>query len=247
MIFDADCHITPTHYTEEQLLGEMEQTRTERALIWMNPHIGEPDELNPYIYKACLKHPDRFSGFGWANPRLGVNRAIEQVKRCLEEYRFPGVKLNGAQNNYYIDDPALSFPVIDAIARRNGILALHVGADAIEHTHPFRVGKIAQRWPSLKILMVHMGGAALPDISDAAIEIAACHDNITIIASAIGPKPILKAIKTLSAARVCYGSDSPFGIMRVEQSKMLSLLEGEVTRTELAQIMYGNINALLKS
>lgn len=97
-------------------------------------------------------------------------------------------------------------------------MEFHVGADAYEHTHPFWVRKIAKDFPELNILMVHMGGASFADFSNAAIEFAQKYLNITLIGSAVRSIPILKAIKTLGANRVCFGSDTPFELMHVEVS-----------------------------
>jgi hypothetical protein len=59
---------------------------------------------------------------------LGLDAARAAVKRCVEEYGFYGVKLNGAQNSYYIDDPQLALPIVEEIARTGKLLAFHVGA-----------------------------------------------------------------------------------------------------------------------
>jgi len=163
------------------------------------------------------------------------------VRRCVEEYGFYGVKLNGAQNSFFIDHPTLSLPVIEEIARTGRLLAFHVGADAIEQTHPFRVGKIAGLFPELQILAVHMGGVSIPDLTSAMIETAQKHPNLTLVGSNVGAIPILKAIKTLGAARVCFGSDTPFRLMHVELAKYNALLEEEVSAEEKALIMGGNV------
>jgi predicted TIM-barrel fold metal-dependent hydrolase len=252
MIIDADCHISPTleggnSISVEELLRWMDRSRVDSAVTWLQPpYVREIDRANEYVYKAVKKHPDRILGFGWADPNLGVEKARETVKKCIYDYGFLGVKLNGAQNEYYIDDPALSIPVIEEIARTGKILAFHVGADAYERTHPFRVGKIAKRFPQLQILMVHMGGASFADLSNAAIEIAQVHPNITLIGSAIRSIPILKAIKTLGASRVCFGSDTPFELMHVEVAKYHALLDGEVTQEEKQLVMGGNIIRLFE-
>lgn len=64
--------------------------------------------------------------------------------------------------------------------------------------------------------MVHMGGVAHHDLTNAAIEIAQQYDNLTLIGSAVRTIPIIKAIKTLGSSRVCFGSDTPFSLMHVE-------------------------------
>jgi predicted TIM-barrel fold metal-dependent hydrolase len=94
--------------------------------------------------------------------------------------------------------------------------------------------------------MVHMGGAAYPDLSRTAIEVASEHPNITIVGSAIGPIPILDAIRTLGPERICFGSDTPFELMHVELAKYRALLDGDVPADDQAKILAGNLLQLLR-
>ena len=251
MIIDADTHISPTGedamaITADELLRRMDRAGVDKALAWLRPpYLRQIDASNTYIYQATQRHPDRILGFGWANPRLGLDKAREAVKRCIYDYGFYGVKLNGAQDSYTIDDPELALPIIEEIARTGKLLAFHVGTDAFEHTHPFRVAKIAKMFPDLQILMVHMGGVGYADLSNAAIEMAQeCH-NMTLIGSAVRSVAVLKAIKVLGADRVCFGSDTPFALMHVEVAKYKALLDGEVTLEEEQMVMAGNIARLM--
>ena len=252
MIIDADVHISPTaeggnSIGIDELLRRMDRAGVDKALTWLQPpYMREIDEANAYVYEARKRHPDRILGFGWADPNLGVQKAKDTVNRCIYEYGFYGVKLNGAQNSFYIDHPALSIPVIEEIAKTSKLLAFHVGADAYEQTHPFRVGKIARQFPEMPILMVHMGGAALPDLSHAAIEIAQEHPNLTLIGSSVSAVAVLKAVQTLGARRVCFGSDTPFALMHVEVAKYNALLEGEVSDEDKYNVMAGNMARLLE-
>jgi predicted TIM-barrel fold metal-dependent hydrolase len=250
MIIDADCHVLPTSegdnsITIDELLRRMDKAGVDKALTWLQPpYRRELGEANQYIYQATQDFPDRILGFGWADPNLGVDIAKDMAKKCIEEYGFFGVKLNGAQNEYYIDDPNKSLPVIEEIAKTGKLLAFHVGADAFEQTHPFRVVKIAKRYPELTILCVHMGGVGHRDISNAVIDFAQDNPNMILIGSAVRPIPILKAIKTLGAERVCFGSDTPFELMHVELAKYNALLDGELSAKEKNLIMGGNIERI---
>jgi predicted TIM-barrel fold metal-dependent hydrolase len=207
--------------------------------------MREIAESNAYVYEATKQYPDRILGFGWADPHLGVERSKDEVKRCIYEYGFHGVKLNGAQNSYYIDDPKLSLPLVEEIAKTGKLLAFHVGTDAYETTHPFRVAKVARTFPELMILMAHMGGVAHHDLSNAGIEMAKECPNLFLIGSAVRSRAILKAIKTLGADRVCFGSDTPFELMHVEVAKYHALFDGEVTPEDEQQVMGGNIARLM--
>lgn len=134
----------------------------------------------------------------------------------------------------------VSKPVIEEIAKMGTILAFHVGADAPDRTHPDRVAKIARRFPEMPILMVHMGGAGQPDLGHKAIEVAQGHANTMLI----GTEPILKAIQTLGASRVCFGSDAPFASMGAEVARYNAFLDDEVTEEDRHQVMAANMARL---
>jgi predicted TIM-barrel fold metal-dependent hydrolase len=251
-IIDADCHISPTSQgsnsiSYDKLLRHMDRSGVDQALTWLQPPYerGELPAGNAYVAEAVKAHPDRILGFGWADPRLGLDRALEAVDRCLHDHGFPGVKLNGAQNEFVIDDSTLVLPVVEKIAAAGAILALHIGGDSPENTHPWRAGNIARRYPELRMLIVHIGGAAFHDLSRAAIEVATDHPNMTLIGSAVRSQSILRAITTLGAQRVCFGSDTPFELMHVEVAKYRALLETEVSATDRAAIMGGTIHQVL--
>lgn len=250
MIIDADTHITfmEEGIRVEELLERMDKAKVDKAIVWLQPsYIRELTyELNRYVYESMKKFPEKIIGFGWINPNLGVGKAKDMVKVFVYEYGFYGIKLNGAQNYFYIDDPVLSLPIIEEIVKLNKPIAFHIGADAYDRTNPFRLGKIAKIFPEAKILAVHMGGAGIPDLSNAMVEVAKEYSNITLIGSAIGAKSILKAIKELGSKRVCFGSDTPFELMHVEVAKYNALLDDVLSREEKEEIMGYNIARLLK-
>lgn len=253
MLIDADVHISPTpqggnSISVDELLRRMDRSGVDKAVTWLQPPYqrGEIDQGNAYVYEATQQHPDRIIGFGWADPNLGVTRAKEDVARCVDDYGLYGVKLNGAQNDFVIDDASLSMPVVEEIAKHGVVLGMHIGADAFDKTHPSRAGRIAAAFPELRILMIHMGGVGHSDLTRAAIEVGQEHPNITMIGSAVKSVPVLKAIKTLGAERVCFGSDTPFELMHVELAKYRALLDGEVTEQERDDILGNNIARLLR-
>lgn len=253
MIVDADTHISPTSQggnslTIDELLRRMDRAGVDKAVTWLQPPYlrDETEAGNAYVYQATREHPDRIIGFGWLDPHLGRMRVETEIRRCVEDYGFAGLKLNGAQNAFVIDDADLVLPIIDAVAQTGVALAFHIGADAPENTHPTRLGAIAQRYPDLRLLMVHMGGAAFPDLSRTAIAVASAHPNITIVGSMIGAIPILHAIQTLGAGRVCFGSDTPFELMHVALAKYRALFDGEVSPGEQEMILCGNLLRLLR-
>ena len=115
---DADVHLSPDHDGRsrigvEDLLRRMDAAGVNRSLVWLQPpYMRHVAPSNQYVYKAVATHPDRLIGFGWVDPHLGQQACLDEIDRCLEEFGFQGVKLNGAQNEFRIDDPDLSLPLI---------------------------------------------------------------------------------------------------------------------------------------
>jgi predicted TIM-barrel fold metal-dependent hydrolase len=250
MIIDADTHISPTgqdfeDFSLEAHVARMVRAGIDKTLTWLKPdYQGTGIEgHNAYVYQAMQQYPNQILGFGWADPTVSVEHAIEMVHRCVDDYGMYGVKLNGAQNHYYIDDPKLALPVIDEIAKTGKLLAFHIGPDAYERTHPFRAAKVARMYPDMDILMVHMG-MTNNDMSDAVIEIAQECPNMYLVGSATTARAILKAIRLLGADRVCFGTDAPFQMQHVVRATYDALLEDELSHEEKALVMGGNIARL---
>ncbi len=250
LVIDADCHISSQKWdalaiTADELLAQMDRAGVDKALIWLKPPYNKdiaPE--NAAVAAAMRAHPDRLLGVGWANPLLGKQSTLETIRRCFEEYGFYGIKFNGAQDNYVIDDASV-LPFIEAAAAYGKPIAFHIGADFYENTHPYRLGNIAGRFPETPFLMVHMGGAALPPLDRAAIETAQQHANITLIGSAVPERSVLRAIQTLGAQRICFGSDSPFRLMHVQLAMYRALLR-DLPETDQAQILGGNLARLFQ-
>lgn len=240
MIFDADTHLSPYKNFDRSIdaarwMELIDAAGVDRALCWLLPQgVTDVSESNHYLYENSKKYP-KMLPFGWANPREGLEKARAEVRRCLEEYGFPGVKLNGAQNAYPIDSPA-AMKLAEEIAGRGGIIAFHIGADAPVFTHPKRAEKVAKAFPATPVLMVHMGGAGRPDCSDLVINVAQENPNMILVGSAIEVGKVEKAIRSLGGKRVMFGSDLPFASLPEclgNYQRMLSAFPAETARDVL--------------
>jgi len=247
LIVDADTHISPTggNFALEAHMARMARAGVDKTLTWLKPdYAGTGIEgHNAYVYQAMQGYPDQILGFGWADPTVGVDHAKDMVKKCVYEYGMHGAKMNGAQNNYYIDDPELALPVAQEIAKTGKLLAYHIGPDAYERTHPFRAAKVAKMFPEMNILMVHMGMTDR-NMINAVIEMAQECPNMYLVGSATTYRAVLTAIKALGADRVCFGTDAPFQWPHVVLATYNAALDGKVTKEEKALVMGGNIARL---
>lgn len=253
MVIDSDTHISPSPeggigITVETLIELMDKTGTDMSMSW--PYYPYEREKLPdyckYIYDSMKKFPQRIAGFGWIDPSLGIERAVSLTKTCMEEYGLYGVKLNGSQNNFRYDNFKITAPIVDIVAKAGGIVAMHVGADCPQRTHPYFAVRLAQAYPETTFLFIHMGGVTYPDISDCAVESAELAPNVLLVGSHVGADSILKAVDKLGACKICYGSDAPFNLMRVERARYTAMLDSH-SKDDREKIMGGNIEKLLSS
>jgi uncharacterized protein len=249
MIIDADCHLSSVKWdglaiTAPELVAQMDRAGVDKALVWLKPPYNKDiDPENRAVYDAMKQFPTRLLGFGWANPRLGQQHTLDTIKRCFEEYGAYGIKFNGAQDYYVIDDNSI-LPYIEKAAAYGKPIAFHIGADFYENTHPNRLGTIAALFPQTQFLMVHMGGTAWQTLDRAAVETATRCPNITLIGSAISEHPILNAIKVLGAGRLCFGSDMPFRLMHVQLAAYRAMLR-DTSSADQDKVLGGNLARLL--
>jgi predicted TIM-barrel fold metal-dependent hydrolase len=151
-----------------ELLAEMDVVGVDISLIWQNPaatvYPGLPDdnyealfEANKYIADSAAMHIRRFLPAGWIDPKaLGKEKAIELARRCIDEFLFPIVKLNPAQNAFPIDSDIV-IECAQSIASRGAIPAFHFGADT-EYTPAEGLERLAISLDPSPLIAVHMGG-----------------------------------------------------------------------------------------
>lgn len=179
----------------------------------------DPISGNDEIAKAVKEYPDKFIGFGVISPRYAT--AVEEVSRCLGVLGMKGIKMHPTVNMWYADSPIV-YPVMEKIAEYKVPVLLHTSGD--DMSNPRRVARLAEKFPTVPIVMAHMGGK---DWLDASF-IARDHKNVYMdTAEFTNEIRILKeAVRIAGAGKILFGTDAP----------------GSVIQAEIAKITYGDIS-----
>ena len=204
------------------------------ALCWQNPAVlsygDDHDEnaatltaSNERIGALAIRHPNRVIPAGWTDPKaLGLGRAIELARHCVEDLAMPVIKMNPAQNQYPIDDPMVA-DVVDAIVDLGAVPAFHFGSDS-PFTPAEGLERIARRHPDHPVIGVHMGGGGGHFVEaeltyQAARAIGLANPNIFYILGAKRDTHIESALISYAAAgapfsgNLAVGSDAPYSDM----------------------------------
>jgi predicted TIM-barrel fold metal-dependent hydrolase len=192
---------------------------------------------NTLVRRTVEKFPDRFVGYVWPNPY--DKDSLQLVRLALKDWGFRGIKLHPLIHAFLPTDQVVQ-PIIEEARRFNVPVAIHSGHAPF--SLPWSIGELAELYPDVRIVMLHMGHGHGVYIQ-AAIKTAIRYDNIILETSGMPMHTkIREAVEKIGENRVVYGSDIPFHHSSVElqRVKMAGLSEHQ-----LQLVLHDNAASLL--
>jgi uncharacterized protein len=243
MIIDIHSHVGDPWYAhwkknvqvEDHIRSMDKYGISKRCISWWQPH-NAPDEGNVKIAKVVKEHPNRFYGFAVINPRW-YKDAVDEVVKAREELGMIGLKFHPAACQYHSDSPCIN-KVMEKGIELGFPMLFHCGQD--HYSHPHNLGKLAQRFPSARIIMAHMGEEAwFEGISTAA-------ENSNIILDTTGSfnwyRILNFAIERVGEDRIVFGMDFPAYNPGPEIAKVT---EADLTKEQKEKILWRNACEIL--
>jgi 5-carboxyvanillate decarboxylase len=138
-------------------------------------------EANDQLAETIKKHPTRFAGLASFAPQ-DPNRAAKEIERAIGTLKLNGLIVNSHTNGEYLDEPKF-YPIFEAAVSQNAAIYIHPrnlpqhaddilqgklnldgaiwGFQAETGLHAMRliVAGVFDRYPTLKIVLGHMGEA----------------------------------------------------------------------------------------
>jgi predicted TIM-barrel fold metal-dependent hydrolase len=204
--------------------------------------------VNARLARECNKHGrDFLLPFGAVNPVLPDWE--EDLRRCHEEFRMPGIRLNPNYQGYSLDHPA--FARVLAMAAERGLVVQIAAWMEDERTqHPLlrvpmvdlgRLAPVVAKVPAVKVVVlngfisVRMTQRILPGLKkfDQVVFDLAMQEQLA------GLKVLIDAV---GLDRVVFGSYSP---MFYFEAATLKLRESALTADQTGPILFGNARRLL--
>lgn len=222
----ADVRISPS-----ELVAQMDEYNFEMAVISTFP----PAES----IAAVDKYPHRLAGAVWVNPHEGP-AALAQIRDAVENHGFKAVKLHPLSQSYLPNDPQV-FPIAELAQELNIPLMIHTGHPPF--SLPWSVAQLAELYPSVNIVMIHMGHGNGMYIQSA-IDMAKKYPNLYLETSGMPMhNKIKEAYEKVGAHRIMFGIDAPFHHPTVEMQR--TLVSG-LTDQQLEDVFYNNAKKLLR-
>ena len=217
----------------DELIKQMDDYEIEKTIL-----CGRDPGDNPDVCAAYKKYPDRILPIVYASPFEG-EQGIKNIYHYVQDENFVGIKLNPLKQAYVADADFVD-PIMQAADDLNIPVFIHCGHPP--YSLPWSIALLAERFPNVKVVMIHMGHAHGVYV-DAAITMAKKYDNIWLETSGTSMSCQIKnAYDTVGHEKVMFGIASPFHQPTVEIQKVMAC---GVNEEGLENIFYNNAAKLM--
>jgi uncharacterized protein len=212
------------------------------------------DQINRQLVEEC-----RSRGGGMLIPIGSLNPAWpdweEDLRRCHEQYRMPGLRLYPAYHGYTLDHPEFMRMLSEAAKR--GLLVqivmrmederVHHVATDVPLVNAAPLPEVLKRIPQAKLQLINSAGpllgnsvSALVRETQATFDIAATEGNGGVGRLIEGKNPSYRG--SIPVERLVFGSHAPFFPC---ESALLKLFESPLSLEQLEKLMNANARRLM--
>lgn len=243
LVIDSHVHLKhggaqKTEYSAEAIVEIMDEAQIDKSVVFaMSTTTRRSIEM---ASEAVSKFEDRLIPYVYALPNY-ERPVIKEIEKAITDLEFRGIKLHIGECTLerYVTKPVLK------LAGRHDVPCLIDCAGRYS-----LIEEMARAFPETKIIVAHFGKYLCKDeaLIDRFIQIAKSYENIFLDTSGvIIPKKIKKAVNTISASRVIFGTDGPkpngAEFARAELNKIKKL---KLNPNDEDAVLGGTIAKLLK-
>jgi len=203
---------------------------------------------------ALMERSDRLIGFASVDP--GLPDAAARLEHDVREYGLSGLKLDPALQRFTIDDEQRAFPVYAAAAALGIPVLMHCGLSwarigRSSLAHPLALEPVIEAFPSLRIVIAHLGWPWVPEAVMLAIKHRTVYLDTSVLFSGTPTESLRHVIDTVIGRelfdrsipeQVVFGSNYP----RVDPKRAMWAVRDLGLRPRLTQRIFNdNATALL--
>lgn len=220
----------------EDIIAKMNKAGIDKTIIFpfneIDPGVSF-SKANDYIASATRKYPRKLIGFARLDPNFR-EKALLELERAVSKLGLRGVKLHPSSQNFSLDNP-----YVLQIIKRTSELGIPVIFDSGKPlSPPEKIGALAEKVPSAKIIMAHMQGPKY-------LETTEKFSNVYLGTTGMfSPSELKGALQRLGAEKLIAGSDSPY-IEPEREIRKFDLISG-IKEREKALILGENIQKVLE-
>ena len=201
-------------------------------------------EVNARLAKACREAPK-----GLLVPLGSVNPTLpdweEDLRRCHETFRMPGIRLYPNYHDYTLSDPRLQ-QLWEVAAGRGLRIQVSVAMEDRRTQHAMLqvpdtdlspLPDLLKKNPRAKVMLLNYRPSGA--VFDALATISSISFDIARVEATDG---IARLIRSVSAERVLFGSHAPLLIM---EAALIKVYESDLSETEIRHLLHQNAADML--
>lgn len=247
-------------FTAESLLRMLDENGVEKAVLMQGGFLGF---ANDYVYESIHKYPRRLTGSGTFDPycrhaeKIFTHLVDDLAFRIFKFEVSVGCGLMGSHPDFPLDGEMM-MPYYAEIAKRNGIAVFDLGSPGDGSNQPKAIANIATHFPSLRIVICHLGS---PRLNQKALYEEGTrvmhHDNVYFDLAAlfwkvrpeVYPFPTAQgfvryAKECCGADHLLWGSDAPSTVCRLSYQDQINYFLPLFSDNELERVFHDNAEAL---
>jgi predicted TIM-barrel fold metal-dependent hydrolase len=248
-----------TEVFAHELVEAMDDAGVDKAVILPldfglveEPGIGIED-YNQWVFESCEEYKDRLIPFVGVDPNRG-DKARELIQRFIRDYDAKGIKVYPATGFRPNDERLVDFWKL--LGDYGMVVVSHSGASLgpldEECNHPILYREVLERFPSLRVVIAHLGGKWKLET----YELARTYDNIYADCSAVQgwlPSEPEITIERLEEAalhmhdRLVFGTDWPLFDLSYSYLNWVKFVKEENWASEdvKEKVLGGNMKKIL--
>jgi predicted TIM-barrel fold metal-dependent hydrolase len=231
---------TPTPSATE-MIAALDRFNVEIACVYTL--MGFYEDCCPHndaLLQRADQFPQRLIPFATVDPKLG-RQSVEELKRCLENPRFRGVKFHPWLQAFAPSMVRETMVALLQLAARYDVPVLfHDGTPPYSTT--YQIAELARLVPESKIVLGHAGSA---DYADAAAQLM--RDIPNLYGNYCGSRPgeLVHLLETAGPEKIIFGSDFGAAGWRLLPERIDNVLEAGLADDILDLVLYANAARLL--
>ena len=237
-VFDAHTHvgvdIDGRRMTAVGMKERMDAANVYTSIIFpLNDPNARDDYSGPndVVWAAYKEYQGAFVPFFRLNPHKDYEAEFE---RCVQR-GFKGLKLHPVSQEFELDDTRVA-RLFEMAAAVDLPVLVHAGFAMERIVEPLL--PTVERLPELRLILGH---AAMVELL-AATRAFSDHPNVLFETSVVKAKDLYVLFCSMDPARICYGSDIPYGdLPSTLHATLLAADAADLSEKELSGVLSGNI------
>jgi uncharacterized protein len=237
-VFDAHAHIgvdlDGRSMSAEGMKARLEAANVSRSIVFpLNDPNAHDDYSGPndIVWTAYEEHPETFVPFFRLNPHKNYEAEFD---RCVSR-GFEGLKLHPVSQEFELDDERV-VGLFEMVAEANLPVLVHTGMGMQRIVEPLL--PTVERLPNLRLILGH---SAMIELL-AATRAFEGHPNVLFETSVVKAKDLFVLFRSMDPARICYGSDIPYGDLHSTlHTTLAAAAAAGLSEGEISGVLSGNI------